>query len=69
MTVRKNSSSTMKLSWHVMTSNCATRLPYRVFPQNDAGCTHQIEYDGLTGYGEASLPPYLGETQLRLLNF
>ena len=23
----------------------------------------KIEYDGLTGYGEASMPPYLGETQ------
>ncbi|MCK9210889.1 MAG: dipeptide epimerase [Ignavibacteriaceae bacterium] len=23
----------------------------------------EIEYDGITGYGEASMPPYLGETQ------
>ena len=23
----------------------------------------QIEYDGVTGYGEASMPPYLGESQ------
>lgn len=23
----------------------------------------EIEYDGVTGYGEASMPPYLGETQ------
>lgn len=23
----------------------------------------QLEYDGITGYGEASMPPYLGETQ------
>ena len=23
----------------------------------------QIEYDGIVGYGEASMPPYLGETQ------
>ena len=22
-----------------------------------------IEHDGVTGYGEASMPPYLGETQ------
>ncbi|HIE45369.1 MAG TPA: dipeptide epimerase, partial [Flavobacteriaceae bacterium] len=23
----------------------------------------QIAYEGLVGYGEASMPPYLGETQ------
>ena len=23
----------------------------------------ELEYDGVIGYGEASLPPYLGETQ------
>ena len=29
----------------------------------------RIEYDGLTGYGEASLPPYLGETQASVITF
>ena len=29
----------------------------------------KIEYDGLVGYGEASLPPYLGETQESVINF
>lgn len=29
----------------------------------------QIEYDGLVGYGEASLPPYLGETQASVIEF
>lgn len=28
-----------------------------------------IEYDGLVGYGEASLPPYLGETQASVFEF
>lgn len=28
-----------------------------------------IEYDGVTGYGEASMPPYLGETQESVCNF
>ena len=28
-----------------------------------------IEYDGLIGYGEASLPPYLGETQASVYEF
>ncbi len=29
----------------------------------------QIEYDGLTGYGEASMPPYLGESVESVSNF
>jgi len=29
----------------------------------------QIEFDGYVGYGEASLPPYLGETQESVLSF
>jgi L-alanine-DL-glutamate epimerase-like enolase superfamily enzyme len=29
----------------------------------------EIEYDGITGYGEASLPPYLGETQASVIEF
>jgi len=29
----------------------------------------RIEYEGLSGYGEASLPPYLGETQESVIAF
>lgn len=29
----------------------------------------EIEYDGIIGYGEASLPPYLGETQASVMDF
>src|SRR6185312_12100741 len=29
----------------------------------------KIEYDGLIGYGEAALPPYLGETQTSVIDF
>ncbi len=29
----------------------------------------EIVYDGITGYGEASLPPYLGETQASVIEF
>lgn len=29
----------------------------------------EIEYDGIKGYGEASLPPYLGETQQSVIAF
>jgi L-alanine-DL-glutamate epimerase-like enolase superfamily enzyme len=28
-----------------------------------------LEYDGVTGYGEASMPPYLGESHESVLNF
>ena len=29
----------------------------------------EIEYDGLVGYGEASMPPYLGESQESVIKF
>ena len=29
----------------------------------------EIEYEGLTGYGEASMPPYLGESQESVIRF
>jgi L-alanine-DL-glutamate epimerase-like enolase superfamily enzyme len=29
----------------------------------------EIEYDGIVGYGEASMPPYLGETQASVIEF
>lgn len=29
----------------------------------------EIEYDGITGYGEASMPPYLGESVDSVMNF
>ncbi|GHT21483.1 L-Ala-D/L-Glu epimerase [Bacteroidia bacterium] len=29
----------------------------------------EIEYAGITGYGEASMPPYLGETQASVIEF
>ncbi|MDE6160250.1 MAG: dipeptide epimerase, partial [Muribaculaceae bacterium] len=33
------------------------------------GVQVQIEYDGLTGYGEASMPPYLGESVASVTEF
>jgi len=29
----------------------------------------EIEYEGITGYGEASMPPYLGESQNSVMDF
>lgn len=60
----------LKLSWkpfdlqlkHVFTiaSNSRTSTPVVLI---------QLEYDGVIGYGEASLPPYLGETQESVIRF
>jgi L-Ala-D/L-Glu epimerase len=33
------------------------------------GILTEIEYDGVTGYGEASMPPYLGESQESVAKF
>jgi L-alanine-DL-glutamate epimerase-like enolase superfamily enzyme len=65
-----NPKSKMKLSFrpydlqlkHVFTvaSNSRTTTPVVLT---------QIEYEGITGYGEASMPPYLGETHESVLKF
>lgn len=60
----------MKLSWvpydlqlnHVFTISNFSRKTTPVV-------LVKIEYDVLVGYGEASLPPYLGETQESVINF
>ncbi|HBX45465.1 dipeptide epimerase [Limibacterium fermenti] len=65
-----NVSVNMKLSWtpydlqlrHVFTISGFSRKTTLVV-------LTRIEYDGLTGYGEASLPPYLGETQASVIEF
>ena len=62
--------STMKLSWtpydlqlnHTFTISGFSRTTTPVV-------LIKIEYDGLEGYGEASLPPYLGETQASVIEF
>ncbi|HUW91613.1 MAG TPA: dipeptide epimerase [Bacteroidales bacterium] len=63
-------SSTLKLSFrpyelqlkHVFTvaSNSRTTTPVVLT---------EIEYDGITGFGEASMPPYLGESQASVTTF
>ncbi len=60
----------MKLSWkpyelqlrHVFTLANSSRSTTPVV-------LTQIDFDGLIGYGEASLPPYLGETQSSVIEF
>lgn len=63
-------SSGMKLSWtsydlqlnHTFTISGFSRKTTPVV-------LTRIEYDGIFGYGEASLPPYLGETQASVIEF
>ncbi|MDD2474293.1 MAG: enolase C-terminal domain-like protein [Dysgonamonadaceae bacterium] len=69
-TFKNKSSARMKLTWttydlqlkHVFTISGFSRKTTPVV-------LTKIEYDGLVGYGEASLPPYLGETQASVIEF
>ena len=69
-TLQNKTSGKMKLSWtpydlqlkHVFTISGFSRKTTPVV-------LTRIEYDGLVGYGEASLPPYLGETQASVIEF
>lgn len=66
--IKKN--STMKLTFkpytlelkHVFTLATSSRTTTPVM-------LTQIEYEGITGYGEASMPPYLGESHESALKF
>lgn len=66
----KTTAGKMKLSWtpydlqlnHTFTISGFSRTTTPVV-------LTKIEYDGLVGYGEASLPPYLGETQASVMEF
>jgi L-Ala-D/L-Glu epimerase len=68
---------TMQMQIQIHTSKAKLKLTFRsytlelkhVFTVSSSSRTTtpvvltEIDYDGLTGYGEASLPPYLGESQ------
>jgi L-alanine-DL-glutamate epimerase-like enolase superfamily enzyme len=67
---KRHSSNKMKLSWapynlqlnHTFTISGYSRTTTPVV-------LTKIEYEGLEGYGEASLPQYLGETQASVIDF
>ena len=67
---KRHSSNKMKLSWtpynlqlnHTFTISGYSRTTTPIV-------LTKIEYDGLEGYGEASLPQYLGETQASVIDF
>ena len=62
--------SNIKLSWYLYTLEL--KYPFGI-SHNTRTTTPavmvEIEYEGLTGYGEASLPPYLKETQQSVHSF
>ncbi len=66
----KTPSAKMKLSWRSYDLELKHTFTISGFSRKSTPVVlTKIEYDGLTGYGEASLPPYLGETQASVVEF
>lgn len=67
---RRSAASKLQLKWtpydlqmkHVFTISGSSRKTTPVVLTS-------LTYDGVTGYGEASLPPYLGESQASVIEF
>lgn len=60
----------MKLSWYKYDLTLAHTFTVSSFSRNTTPTVQvQIDYDGLVGYGEASMPPYLGHTQDSVCRF
>lgn len=60
----------MKLSWQTYDLQLKHTFKIANFSRNTTPLVFvQLEYDGLVGYGEASMPPYLGETQASVIAF
>lgn len=54
----------MKLTWRPFTAQLRHVFTVAVSSRSTTpGMLTEIEYDGVVGYGEASMPPYLGESQ------
>ena len=61
---------TLKLSYHPFLLKLKHTFTVSSFSRNETPVVlTEIEYDGNVGYGEASLPQYLGETQESVTNF
>lgn len=64
------SSGKMKLSWTPYDLELVHTFTISGFSRKTTPVVlTKIEYDGFVGYGEASLPPYLGETQASVIEF
>ena len=60
----------LTLSYHPYTLKLKHTFTVSSFSRNETPVVlTEIEYDGKVGYGEASLPQYLGETQDSVINF
>lgn len=60
----------MKLSWTPYNLELVHTFTISGFSRNTTPVVlTKLEYRGLVGYGEASLPPYLGETQQSVIDF
>lgn len=61
--VNKSGSARMKLSWEPYELKLAHTFTVASYSRTTTPDVQvQIEYDGFVGYGEASMPPYLGHT-------
>lgn len=66
----RNKSSKMNLSWTPYNLQLKHTFTISGFSRTTTPVVlSKIEYDGLVGYGEASLPPYLGESQASVIEF
>ena len=60
---RKGTGGRMKLSWFPYELELQHTFTVASYSRNSTpGVQVRIDYDGLTGYGEASMPPYLGQS-------
>ena len=60
---RRKTSGKMELSWYPYELELQHTFTVASYSRNSTpGVQVRIDYDGLTGYGEASMPPYLGQT-------
>ena len=67
---KKGSSGRMELSWYPYELELQHTFTVASYSRNSTpGVQVRIDYDGLTGYGEASMPPYLGQTVQSVTSF
>ena len=68
--VARGNGKRMTLSWRPFTAQLRDVFTVAVFSRSTTPIVlTEIAYDGLVGYGEASMPPYLGETQESCIAF
>ena len=67
---KKGTGGCMKLSWFPYELELQHTFTVASYSRNSTpGVQVRIDYDGLTGYGEASMPPYLGQTVQSVTSF